>query len=277
MRMVGGYNQGPLQINPTPITGSPYIPDPLLGLPSIPTTLTVRSSNRLTIGNGQNAACSILEPGVYVGGIDVKSQGSIWLRPGIFVIQGGGLSLGAQSNIYTLSGDASITNCTALDSATWETALCPQGSCGVLIYNTIGTGNGANSALGALDLGGGSGIKMRAYQPTVDRTNTNQPAYKNVIFWQWVGDAATGTLPSSTYHQPILSLRGGGTAFMQGTVYAPSASVSLGGNCGGSGGTPLDLTLQFISWDLEISGSCTFHFIYNVNDLAFAPVYGLVQ
>ena len=40
---------------------------------------------------------------------------------------------------------------------------------------------------------------------------------------------------------------------------------------------PLDLTLQFISWDLEISGSCTFHFVYSVDGFTSFPAYGLVK
>jgi Flp pilus assembly protein TadG len=284
MSMVGTYSQGPLVITPPPTVNAPYVPDPLQGLPPIPTlaNASTAGSNGTTIGNGSNPACSILEPGRYPGGIDIKAQGAAWLRPGIYIIAGGGINVGAQGAIYTLSGDTNITNCTALDQANWDTALCKPMECGVLIYNTSGSGSGASNNLGALNLAGGSGIKMRAYQPTIDRTGTNQPAYRNLMFWQ-DGAACNNTspcstaVPSSSYHQPTLDLKGGGTAYLQGTVYAPAAQVNLGGNCGGSGGTVLDLSLQFISWDLSIQGSCTFHFIYNIGDLAFAPAYGLVQ
>jgi hypothetical protein len=283
IKMVGTYTPGPLVITPAPIQNSAYVPDPLAGLPAIPTlaTSTTAGSPKTTIGNGQNPACSILEPGTYPGGIEIKSQGSAWLRPGIYIMAGGGITIGAQGAIYTLSSDTNITNCGALDSASWDTALCRADNCGVLIYNTS-TGSGANAALGPLDLGGGSSIKMRAYNPLVDGTNTNRTEYKNLMFWQDAlacsgASPCDAPIPSSTYHQPVLSLRGGGTAYLQGTVYAPSGQVSLGGNCGGTGGTPLELTLQFISWDLEINGSCTFHFIYSVDGFANFPAYGLVQ
>lgn len=49
---------------------------------------------------------------------------------------------------------------------------------------------------------------------------------------------------------------------LRGTVYAPSAKVRMGGNSGGSGGNPVNLTLQFISWDLEFSGNSAFHFYF---------------
>ena len=283
IQMVGTYSPGPLVITPAPIQNSAYVPDPLAGLPAIPTlaTSTTADSPKTTIGNGQNPTCTILEPGTYPGGIEVKSQGAAWLRPGIYIIAGGGITIGAQGAIYTLSSDTNITNCGALDAASWDTALCRPDNCGVLIYNTS-TGSGANAALGPLDLGGGSSIKMRAYNPAVDLTNTNRVEYNNLMFWQdglacSGASPCTGPIPSSTYHQPVLSLRGGGTAYLQGTVYAPSGQVSLGGNCGGSGGVPLLLTLQFISWDLEINGSCTFDFVYSVDGFTNFPAYGLVQ
>jgi len=283
IQMVGTYTPGPLVITPAPIQNSAYVPDPLAGLPAIPTlaTSTTAGSPKTTVGNGQNPACSILEPGVYPGGIEIKSQGSAWLRPGIYVMAGGGITIGAQGAIYTLSGDTNITNCGALDAATWDTALCRADNCGVLVYNTS-TGSGANAALGPLDLGGGSSIKMRAYNPTIDPWTTRRSEYKNLMFWQDAlacagASPCAAPIPSSTYHQPVMSLRGGGSAFLQGTIYAPSGQVSLGGNCGGAGGSPLDLTLQFISWDLEISGSCTFHFVYTVDGFTSFPTYGLVK
>jgi hypothetical protein len=35
----------------------------------------------------------------------------------------------------------------------------------------------------------------------------------------------------------------------------------MGGTSGGSGGT-VNLLLQFIAWDLEMSGNTSFHFFY---------------
>jgi len=75
----------------------------------------------------------------------------------------------------------------------------------------------------------------------------------------------------------MLQLIGGGGVEMSGTVYAPSAKVQMGGSSGGSGGTSVDLTLQFISWDLELSGNSNFHFRYNAEAFAHPLDYGLVE
>ena len=64
---------------------------------------------------------------------------------------------------------------------------------------------------------------------------------------------------------------------MAGTVYAPQAKVQMGGNAGGSGGSTVNLTLQFIVWDLELSGNSIFHFIYDGGEFATPLDYGLMQ
>jgi hypothetical protein len=77
--------------------------------------------------------------------------------------------------------------------------------------------------------------------------------------------------------QPIISLSGGGSVNLSGTVYAPSGSVQMGGGAGGVGGNPTDLTLQFISWDLSFQGNSSFHFFYQSNAFARPTDYGLIK
>jgi hypothetical protein len=74
-----------------------------------------------------------------------------------------------------------------------------------------------------------------------------------------------------------MALTGGGNVFMQGTIYAPSAKIQMGGNSGGSGGDSVDLTLQFISWDLELYGNSSFRFRYNAAQFARLLDYGLIE
>lgn len=305
LRMVGSWTQGPNVVNPAPLQFQSYVPDPLKSLHTLVTTgwTSFGGGSGTTIGNGNNAQCQILLPGVYNNGIQIKAQGSAYLLPGIYVIGGSGITFNGQGAIYTIKQSLSGSNCSSfLPDTTWDTgvaatSMCPapptignppaDGTCGVLIYNTTGSGNGAGATMGPLALGGGSAIKMRAFVPSlapaIQWTSNGGFCsgtcsggwlndYKNIIFWQ-----DRSPVPSTSYHQPILTLRGGGNAIVAGTVYAPSAQVSLGGNCGGGGGIPLDLTLQFISWDLSITGSCYYNFLYNVNNFVQFPAYGLIQ
>jgi hypothetical protein len=118
-------------------------------------------------------------------------------------------------------------------------------------------------------VGAGSTLKLRAYD---DRANGNVGfEYRNILIWQDASPAA-----SATYAQPIVQLSGGGNVEISGTVYAPQGKVLMGGNSGGSGGN-VNLLLQFIAWDLEMSGNSSFRFYYSDAEFARPKDYGLVQ
>ena len=86
----------------------------------------------------------------------------------------------------------------------------------------------------------------------------------------------TGT-PNPACSQPALSLSGGGQISLSGTLYAPSAAVQMGGNSGGAGGSTVDVTLQFISWDLSFNGNIGFHFFYQSDAFTKPTDYGLIK
>ena len=261
IRVVGEYQAGSLTISPAPLEYQVPRPDPLAALVAPSTTgMTVRSTSKLT----QNGGSITLEPGVYRGGIELRSSAKAYLHPGIYVIEGGGLELGAQSELYSIKASSTTTT-----SANWATD-CPQASCGVMIFNS-GTASGAN-AMDQVVVAAGAVLKVRAYHPEADTTTWKNDNYRNLLIWQ---DASP--VPTNTYEQPEIELSGGGGVDIGGTVYAPSANVRMGGGSGGSGGGPVELTLQFISWDLELHGNSNFHFRYNENEFAKPLDYGLVE
>ncbi|MCI0584553.1 MAG: pilus assembly protein TadG-related protein [Chloroflexi bacterium] len=258
LRVVGGYDPGPLAITPSPITGVDPLDDPLAGIdPVAYASMTVRSTSRLVLNN----QTQILQPGVYRGGVQLRNSSVALLRPGIYVFDGGGLDVGAQASLCSISATSSATDC-----STFATA-CPDTLCGVLLFNR-GTTNGSG-AMGQLTVGAGSTLKLRAYD---ERANGNQYfEYRNLLIWQ------DGTpAPTSSYAQPVVQLSGGGSVNISGTVYAPGGKVLMGGNSGGSGGS-VEMLLQFIAWDLEMSGNSSFHFFYSDTDFARPKDYGLVQ
>lgn len=261
IKLVGGYDPGPLTISPTPTTGASVLPDPLYGLDAVAyASMTVRSSSRLVLNN----QTMVLQPGVYTGGIQLRNSSIALLRPGIYVFDGGGLDIGAQASFCSISEAVAAT---ATDCSNW-TANCPDTSCGVMLYNR-GTASGT-TAMGQITVGAGSTLKLRAYD---DRANSNQNfEYRNLLIWQDGTPAA-----SSSYAQPIVQLSGGGNVEISGTVYAPQAKVLMGGNSGGQGGSNVNLLLQFICWDLEMSGNSAFRFYYSDTDFARPKDYGLVQ
>jgi len=259
INMVGTYNLGPLTITPAPVTGVSAVADPLITLDAISTAgMTVQSSNKLILNN----TTQVLSPGIYSGGIQLKNSSVALLRPGIYVMDGGGLDIGAQASFCSISSTSTATTC-----AGFTTGDCPDTTCGVLILNK-GTTNGSN-AMAQITVGAGATLKLKAYDERAVTGGDYQ--YRNMLFWQDSTPAA-----SSSYAQPIVALNGGGTVDISGTVYAPQAAVTMGGGSGGSGGTS-NLTVQFICWDFTISGNSTFHFYYSDADFARPKDYGLVK
>lgn len=300
IRLTGEYAPGALTISPAPVEHAAPKPDPIapkLYQPSwwtpaytpplvdnrppgstafLTTNLTglkVRQTSKLTIGPGGSNQTVVLEPGVYKGGIELRNSSVALLHPGIYVLQGGGLKVGAQASVYAVDYSVNTT-------PTIWTNSCHKASCGVMIYNT---GDQTGSfAMGQIDVSAGANFKIRSYEPTANAPtsilNNGSPCpavcakYDNMLIWQSADPRA-----SATYAQPVIQLNGGGNVEMIGTVYAPQAKVLMGGTSGGSGGTQLNLTLQFIVWDLELSGNATFHFVYDGNEFVVPPSYGLTE
>jgi hypothetical protein len=261
-KIVGGYVQGTLNINPPPQTGQPPVADSLNDLPAVSSySLPTRQNSKLVLNGGTTS----LLPGIYTGGIQLKSSAVVLLQPGIYVIDGGTLDLGAQSSMFSVDSGV-ISGVTA---ANWA-SNCGATTCGVLIYNK-GTASGA-SAMGPITVGAGATMELKPYLPSADLTLAKVNEYQNLLFWQDVFPT-----PSDTYIQPAVALNGGGTINISGTVYAPSAQVFMTGGSGGSGGSEVELTLQFMCYDLQIQGNSSFHFFYQSNAFAKPTDYGLVQ
>ena len=283
--MVGGYNPGTLEIDPLPYVGARPLADPLavldpptnasFGLQAAfcPPTYASRCNSQYKLGSGNRA---ILYPGIYPGGIDLGSGAVAVMTPGVYVMKGGGLNVQSGAALYSVKNgfDWNGGDPDAWTDENWDTQDCPaDGSCGVLIYNYDWKNVKEN-----INFQAGAVTKLRPYRPaaaaanTVHGNATNEETWRNVLIWQ-----ARDPAPTSTAPQPELSLQGGGNVSLTGTVYAPGALTSMGGSSGGSGGDNVDLTIQFISWDLYLHGSVNFHFYYRQDDLAQFPDYGLVE
>jgi Flp pilus assembly protein TadG len=259
VRLVGGFNPGPLTIAPPPLTGQRPFPDPLAALAPVPVdSLTVRSTTRLVLNN----QAAVLQPGVYKGGIELRNTSRALLRPGIYVLDGGGLSVGSQASFCSISATATPGDCSTFE------ADCPDATCGVLLFNR-GAASGTG-AMGPISVSAGASLRLRAYDERA--AGDAYPNYRNLLIWQ-----DRNPQPTSSWSQPVIKLNGGGSVQISGTLYAPSALIEMGGSSGGSGGSSVNLTLQFISWDLTLYGNSSFSFRFSEDDFALPLDYGLVQ
>ena len=262
MDVVGQSVLNGLTVLPNIREGMPVRPDPLINLPAPNiAALPIRSAAQLRIGPN---ARQVLDPGVYVGGLDIRTNSTAYLRPGIYVINGGGVTASATGKIYTIS--STFNPPASYNDVNWATSDCPQATCGALIYNTGG------ALMGQWLVPAGTVLKVRAYNFQADPGPARKLEYTNLLLWQ---DRLP--LPSSGYSQPQVQLNGGGSVILSGTVYAPSGPVRLGGGSGGGSGWDIDYTLQFIVWDLTFSGSSNWRFAYADSTFALPPDYGLVE
>jgi hypothetical protein len=228
----------------------------LAGLPPVDVAaMPVRSNSTLSI----SGLLTVLRPGVYRGGIAISGMGTVLLEPGIYVMDGGGLSVTGSAKVLSVNQGVLLSSL-----LTWP-INCTVGNCGVLIYNRQGV-----TPMGEVRAAGGTTVKLRPYNP--DAVAGGIADYRNMLLWQ---DSAPAV--SSTYAQPEISMHGNGANFLLGTVYAPSALVKIGGGADGEGGEAVSQRLQFISWDLWLHGSPAFNFMYQDSSFTRPTDYGLIE
>jgi Flp pilus assembly protein TadG len=151
----GGYVEtGSGQFSPTPTAVDSRIPDPLAnllppdfnilgisidsgGTPIKPATKSISSGN------------TTLHPGVYYGGILIKSTANVTFLPGVYVLAGSGLKLTGSGTIKGL---------------------------GVMFYNTYDPlSNTGDGACGSINLRGSAHFNF---------TGPTSGIYKDIVFWQ---------------------------------------------------------------------------------------------
>jgi len=103
----GGFQQSGSQLNPTPVPVQLPLTDPLKNVP--PPNLSTMSVSPNSGGTALNPAMNTvssgtvtLNPGIYYGGLTIKSNANVTLQPGVYVMAGGGFTVMAGSP--TISG-----------------------------------------------------------------------------------------------------------------------------------------------------------------------------
>jgi hypothetical protein len=174
--VLGGVKTGTgSSVNPAPATGV-SIPDPLAALTS-PSPAGMNNYGSISLTKGSQT----INPGVY-SQIKVSNGASLTLNPGLYIIEGGGL---------TVTGSASIS------------------SSGVMIYNAGSNYPSSGGKFGGITFSSTGTISLSA--------PTSGP-YAGVLIFQ------------SRENTLALSLSGNALSGMSGTIYAPSALLSLTGS-----------------------------------------------
>jgi hypothetical protein len=280
----------------------PLMTDPLSGLltPDVYTSngsgATLPTINMASTGTGicKSQDPCILPPGTYPGGIAAGGGGApstLLLRPGVYYVGGGGFKMKSASarviaipdsttmpdNVAKIQFRTSHTQSTIISN--WQ-ASCPLNGnrCGVMLYNAPSGASWVTTGGNADEISNGSQglLLLRAYAAANDEIAANRApfeSYSGLVIWQ-----ARLPAPTQASAQPAIQMAGGACVIISGTVYAPGSQVDFGGStCGTGGGGEASSTLQFIVFDLTLSGNNNFYFAYQKNLFAAPLQYGLIE
>jgi hypothetical protein len=222
-------------------------------------------------GMAASFKCVELDPGIYYGGWDIGSKVVVSLRPGIYVMAGGGISIGSTGALNSLAGGS---------------APAP-----ILIYNTDNPvykatcpGAGTKKCQSSLDLTAQVDLKLaglRSDQPCPPVTTTGGCPFGGMVIWyDGGGSQPANTNSSCAGSVACVSIAGGSTLFISGTIYAPTAHVTIEGNSGtncGSGTLTQTASVQLISWTWDLGGTGDLCMPYDPTKLYKLTSQGLVH
>ena len=214
-------------ISPTPTTVHQTFPDPLqlLSAPSLANYTTQRNA-QLTVSG--NSTTQTISPGVYYGGIQVKSGAVLKMNKGVYIMAGGGFSVASNGTVTSCAGTVSGSGCSVAE--------------GVMIYNTGSHSSCAISDFSSSDAisisAGNNTTALRLEAPNPTSTSDSLYSYRGIVVFQ-----------DRNNSQPI-SFSGSGSGIVDGLIYAKTAQVSLGG------GSNL-LHSQLVVGSISVGGNST--------------------
>jgi hypothetical protein len=265
--------------------GATPLGDPLAGLPeprlsSFPpgvcpdgTTETPTRNQPCQLGGNGSSGCAvtgtgpdrlwtcILTPGVYYAGWTVGSKTTLQLQPGMYIIAGGGITLQSSEGLEAVEGAGG-----AIEAR-------------ITIFSTDGPGCPSlnKQCQGAINISAQSTFKASATntascQALLAAGWANTCPWRGILLWQ----DGTVANPGSS-----VSMGGGSSAVMAGTIYAPVSDVSIAGGNGTTGcsndSTASCLSIQIISWTWTITGNSTVEMPYDPSELYILEQRGLVH
>jgi hypothetical protein len=202
--VVGGVStSGSATLSPAPTTGVAVVPDPLASL-ATPSTSGVTNYGAANYGSGAHT----LNPGMYTS-ITASGAASLTLNAGVYIIEGGGL---------TISGSAVVSGT------------------GVMLYNTNSNYPSSGGSFGSISISGSGTLNLTApttgtYAGVVlfqDRSNTQKMTLSGSAFVE--GTSNIAYIPDA-----LVSLSN--LANLQGALVV--GTLSLSGSSDPSSGSPV--------------------------------------
>ena len=259
--------------------GAPYYADPLSGLLGPPQTIPgavcptlARADKRMVPGD---SGCTFndvgpypLQPGVYYGGIKTSTKKpTLNLAPGIYIMAGGGFT-GGGGDIESAAGDILIYSTDVTEFA-GQNCVASATAAGKVAADYC-QGNINVNAQTTLDL---HGLNLDPCPPV---SSTGCP-YVGMLFWQDGKASAAFTSPG-----PIISINGGASLDIGGTIYNPAGETDLNGNSKSNTGCTTSTAMscaavQIISNTIKLNGGAGLNMPYDPNKLYHLDNQGLVH
>jgi Flp pilus assembly protein TadG len=204
----------------------------------------------------------VLEPGTYYGGWFVKSNVTIQLRPGMYILAGGGIRAQSGAVIQSVESGTGIPPRVTIFStdgpgcAAGVTAQCQDAITFAASAAFIAKATNTDSCTAIIAAGGPNGCPWRG-----------------ILLWQ------DGT---ASHPDKSVTLGGQTSTILSGTIYAPLANVAVnGGNsttgCNGPIETQSCLSIQIVSYTWKIDGDAEVDMPYDPKELFQLPQRGLVH
>jgi len=238
----------------------PYL-DGTLPVPLCPDATEVNSPADSDPCNLTNTTCPsgtcTMNPGVYYAGWDIGSNVAVVMKPGMYVLAGGGIRMNAGSSLVSIT-DVGVTEARVTIFSTDHTPGCEAGQ--------------PNFCAGPIRINSSGPLNLKATNSTTcNQVSAAICPWKGILLWQ--DDSVVGTPEEIT-------INGQSDLILSGTIYAPESKVTInGGNSStGCGGTPeVCLAIQIISRQWVIAGGAVIDMPYDPSELYQLPQRGLVH
>jgi hypothetical protein len=199
-----------------------------------------------------------LNPGVYYGGWSVGSRVRLFLRPGMYILAGGGIRLaGTDASIEAVTSP-SVSEARIMLFST-DGPLCPSV---------------AGQCQGDITFTAQQAFKAKALNAaTCGLVSPQACPWKGILLWQ------DGTVHSTT--TSTVKLGGQSSTILAGTIYAPMADVTVNGGNSTTGCTTGPTTgclaIQIISYTWKIDGGGLVEMPYDPSELYQLDLRGLIH
>ena len=204
--------------------------------------------------------CVTLNPGVYYGGWSLNNGAKVrlLLNPGIYLMAGGGIRQngGEIDDVLDASGNTGHVLIYSSDNPLYAT------SCAASWTNSA-------TCQGPLNLGAQGSLKIYGLDQATCTAIASTCPYVGMLLWQ----DGKGSCPTSITSGCGVSLGGGASMDIAGTIYAPDQLVTLAGSSVVNG----TATVQIISWAWKITGNSSLYMPYDPNQLYHFDQKGLVH